>query len=90
MWGEVGIVCSWALDVAGQCKGRNAPIFYRMCPWTFVVVRVLLFLEYTKERILISFNGMFSSTDREKERRFSGAFLKNRWNIAVRDFLVAY
>jgi len=67
----------------GNARGRSAPIFYRMCPWTFVVVRVLLLLKYTIERILISFNGMFSSTDHGKERRFSGAFLKNRWNIAV-------
>jgi len=67
----------------GNARGRNAPIVYRMCPWAFVVVRVVLFLQYTIERILISFNGMFSCTDHGKERRFSGVFLKNRWNIAV-------
>ena len=33
---------------------------------------VLLFLEYTKEGILISFNGMFPSTDHEKR----GALLR--------------
>ena len=69
-WGEVGIVCSWALDVAGQCKGKNDPISYRMCPWTFVVVRALLFLKYTKERILISLDGMFTCTDHEKREMF--------------------
>lgn len=59
---QLGIRCCWEMQRGG--------IFYRMCPWTLVVVRVLLFLKYTKERILIPFNGKFRLlTMKKKEKK---------------------
>jgi hypothetical protein len=46
------MVRSYVLVLPAGLGVGNSCIFYRMCPWTFVLVQVLLFRTYIKEGIL--------------------------------------